>query len=371
MKEVRYAFKEGDELKIGNISFKIIKRDFDMDGNKHIKKYLCECSNCHDRSWKQEKYLKRCIGKNPNTAGLSCRKCRIKYKERDFVPMIESDPWMVELLANKNDAYYYSRGSGKKILFKCPTCGETKKLQISQVARDKKIKCQKCTDGFSYPNKFGLALLKQLPIKNLQAEFSDVWTQNKRYDFSFIYNNKHYLLEMDGDMHYNSAFYHDISKIKTNDKLKDNIASENNCILIRINCAKSEFDYIKNEVKNSQLNNLFDLNIVDWNQIKKDCLKNKIIEINNYYNNHPEMTVAEIATVFNLTYSTVLKYLKKCAEMGMNNFMTTVQKQDYNKPKILHLYQQGLSYKEISEKLNLSYVQVRSCIKKEELKNAS
>ena len=58
MKEVRYAFEIGQILSIGDIQFKIIERDFDLRENKHIKKYLCECSNCHNSSWKQEKYLK-------------------------------------------------------------------------------------------------------------------------------------------------------------------------------------------------------------------------------------------------------------------------------------------------------------------------
>lgn len=371
MNEIRYAFEIGQEISFGGIAFKILDRDFDMDGNRHVKKYLCECSNCHDQSWKQEKYLKRCIGKNPNSSGISCRKCKIKYKEKNFVSMAESDPWMIDLLANKEDSKIYSRGSGKKILFKCPTCGDLKKLQISQVARDGKIKCQKCTDGFSYPNKFGLELLEQLPVENLQVEFSCEWTQNKRYDFSFYYNKIHYLLEMDGEMHFNDSFYKDVNIIKKNDELKNKLAAENNCELIRINCIKSEFDFIKSEIQKSKLNDLFDLEKIDWNKIKKNCLKNKILEINDFYNHHKNMTVAEIAAVFNLNYATVLKYLKKCADLKLNDFMTKTEKCKYNKPKILSFYNKGYSIKEISELLDITYAQVNRCIKLENLENAS
>ena len=232
------------------------------------------------------------------------------------------------------------------------------------------MKCQKCTDGFSYPNKFGLALLKQLPVKNLQTEFSDEWTNNKRYDFSFEYGNIHYLLEMDGEMHYNMCFNQDLNEIKKNDKIKDELALVNNCKLIRINCMESDFQYIKSSILESELNNIFDLSLIDWGKIKKDCLKNKIIEINDYYNQNKNKTVAEIAAVFNLSYATVSKYLKICAEMNLNDYMTVVEKYKKNCPIVLDLYKQGYSIKKICERLNLSYIQVTSCLKKEGVKYA-
>ena len=370
MKEVRYAFEIGQILSIGDIQFKIIERDFDLRENKHIKKYLCECSNCHNSSWKQEKYLKRCIYGKPNTNGFSCRKCRVMSKEKNFVSIAESDPWAIELFSSKENAYNVSRGSGKYLLFRCPVCKEEKKIQVKQVIRDHGVKCQKCTDGFSYPNKFGLALLKQLPVKNLQTEFSDEWTNNKRYDFSFEYGNIHYLLEMDGEMHYNMCFNQDLNEIKKNDKIKDELALVNNCKLIRINCMESDFQYIKSSILESELNNIFDLSLIDWGKIKKDCLKNKIIEINDYYNQNKNKTVAEIAAVFNLSYATVSKYLKICAEMNLNDYMTVVEKHKKNCPIVLDLYKQGYSIKKICERLNLSYIQVTSCLKKEGVKYA-
>ena len=59
------------------------------------------------------------------------------------------------------------------------------------------------------------------------------------------------------------------------------MAKEHNIIVIRIDCKKSEKDYIKNNIIDSCLNDLFDLSNIDWDLCNKMGHKNLIKEVNN------------------------------------------------------------------------------------------
>ena len=70
-------------------------------------------------------------------------------------------PHVIELLANKEDAYKYTFGSHKKVLTKCPVCGATKEMVIEDFIR-RGVSCKKCGDSISYPNKFAHEFFDQL-----------------------------------------------------------------------------------------------------------------------------------------------------------------------------------------------------------------
>ena len=67
---------------------------------------------------------------------------------------------------------------------------------------------------------------------------------------------------------------------------------------------------------NSKLNNIFDLSLIDWDILSKDCLKSKVIEVCNIYNSGIKNTV-EIARILGIDNSTVSDYLKRCNETGL------------------------------------------------------
>ena len=81
-------------------------------------------------------------------------------------------------LGGYEEAKQYMANSNKKILMKCPDCGNTKMIKIYQLKQTHSISCP-CNDGFSFPEKFFLSLLNQT---NLEYEFQ------KKFDWCIFYN---------------------------------------------------------------------------------------------------------------------------------------------------------------------------------------
>lgn len=373
MNKIKYFYNVDDKIDFNTFNYLIVDRTYEIKNNRKIKKYLCRCSICKDEVWKEEKYLKRIFSAPSDKQPVSCNNCkgRMRVKKENRGCVADTHPWIMDYFLNKDDAYDVSHGSGQYKDFKCPICGDIKHLSVKQVVRDRKINCQRCDDGYSYPNKIGLLLLEQLPVEKLKVEFHDSWTDNRRYDFSFYLNNVHYLLEMDGDLHYNPGFNSDIKIIQQNDNYKNRLAEENGCILIRIDCRKSEIDYIKTNVEKSLLNNLFDLSHVNWDKIAKDCVKSKMLEVCSFYMNNKDVKLQLIANNFNISTYTVIKYLKTGREINLTDYKTHKEISDEMHPKIIKLRASGKSVNEISELLSVKPHVVYTHLKKEGVKNAA
>ena len=80
----------------------------------------------------------------------------------------------------------------------------------------KKIK----DDGFSYPNKISRQVFTKLPVQNLKFEYQDTWTDKKIYDVCFEYNNKKYIVEIDGEQHFYDSKWSTAKEEQANDKYK-------------------------------------------------------------------------------------------------------------------------------------------------------
>ena len=182
-------------------------------------------------------------------------------------------------------------------------------------------------DGFSYPNKISRLIFNQLPIENLKFEYQSEWTKTKIYDVYFEYENRKYVVEIDGQQHYRDSKWTTLKEQQANDKYKDELAIQNNIVIIRINCKESKFYYIKNSFLSSPLNKIFNLESLDWQQIRIDSLKNVIIQVCNYYNENPNKTTADIAEDLKLNRTTVLNYLQEGAECGICNYTVEKAKQ--------------------------------------------
>ena len=207
----------------------IMDRKIELDkNNKRIKMYSVKCMQCGYTRWKNEKYIVQSINGTTKLSGKGCNHCNQRKRATESNCIASTDPWMIPLLKDPSDAYRYSSRSGIKLWFVCPFCGEEKYLVCKQVCRDHKICCNKCGDGITYPNKFGYALLKQLDVDNLTAEYSDVWTLGHRYDFYFTKGNIKYLVEMDGSFHFVDAFNNTtLKKNQETDKIKTQLAVDN------------------------------------------------------------------------------------------------------------------------------------------------
>ena len=241
-------------------------------------------------------------------SGRGCPYCSNRRLLVGYNDIATTDPWMIPLLADKEDAYRYISGSKKKTLFKCPDCGTIDEKQIGSV-RDYGFACHYCSDGISYPNKFGRAMLKQLPVENVVYEYLPKWSQGKKYDNYFEYNGKQYILEMDGGFHFKDTRISPIERTKANDNLKNELAVANGMIMIRIDCNKPERGYIVEHVYDSLLSELFDLSVVDWKECEEAATTNLIKEACLYYETHKyEQTNKDIAKMFGISEATLKQY---------------------------------------------------------------
>lgn len=233
------------------------------------------------------------------------------------VATLRSD--LVKYFVNSDDAKKYSVGSHSRVRLKCLECGNEKTLEVCDLCL-RGFHCDYCSDFISLGNKIIRNLVMQLPIHEYAFEFSDIWTQNKRYDCYFCYHGEQFLIEVDGLQHIRDTNWATKKQQKANDILKSELASKNGYSLIRIKAYKSDFDYIKKNIIESDLAEIFDLGNVDWNYIRKQTITSMNVEMARYYMTHKDLFLGDIAKHFHVTYPTLKKALTKLASVGMCDY---------------------------------------------------
>ncbi len=240
-----------------------------------------------------------------------------------FNDLWSTRPDVARLLTDPEDGYKYSAGSGKKINFTCPDCDEIHLKTICDVCVYG-FSCKVCSDGISYPNKFGRALLKQLDIQNVIYEWNPDWLKPYSYDNYFIYNNIEYVLEMDGGLGHGKVKFNsrekDVDGAKR-DIYKDSLATKHNIKIIRIDCDYSKnnrFEYIKNNILKSELSSLFDLSSIDWVLCDKQAQSKLTLQAAKLYNDG--LCLQEISNILKYTKITIVKWLNQATRIGLCNY---------------------------------------------------
>lgn len=232
-------------------------------------------------------------------------------------------PHLAKYLVNKEDALKYSAHTHVKILMKCLNCGYEKNISPDVMLRVG-FGCPKCSDGISYPEKFMFNVFEQLLNKDFEAQLSKAilkWCSNYRYDFYI--SNINCIIETHGIQHYeeltgNWKFKSSLKNIQEIDKHKELLASKNGINnYIIIDCRKSELEWIKNGVINSELPNLlkFKESDVDWLKCHEAGCNSMVKEVCNLWNDGMN-NVDKIVNKLKIHRSTVWRYLKKGAKLG-------------------------------------------------------
>jgi hypothetical protein len=97
--------------------------------------------------------------------------------------------------------------------------------------------------------------------------------------------------------------------------IKNGIKEEN---YIVIDCRKSELEWIKDNdygVLNSRLNEIFDLNIIDWNKANEFALSSRVREACDLWNEKYDVT--DISKKMKLGKETIRRYLNKGVKIGL------------------------------------------------------
>ena len=368
-----YKYEIGDTYTVkgscgdGN-TYKICDRriSYNEEHKLQYKEYLCECNRCHSKYWHTEKYIIASVN-NKHLTGFGCKDCgNTSGAFRTYENTIDkTDPWAIELFKDKSEASKYTRNSHKKTWFVCPYCGNDKYMEVREMIKNHRVSCQYCGDGYSYPNKFAFALCSRLPVEDLKREYIDSWTENLRYDISFYYFGKHYLIEMDGAFHYYEKKYSkNLDVVKIRDERKDVLASNNNCILFRIDSRESTCEYLKKKILNSGIADLFDLSKIDWLEIDKECITALMVDVCLFYN-ETNKTAREIANKYSLSESTDIRYLKRGSDIGITDYRTVHEIKQENLKKVIKLKKDNpkLSHKEIAEMLGINISSVDNYLK--------
>lgn len=311
------------KISTNKIDLTIIERKINKKG---IKLYKYHCNKCRNEDWITEYHL--LSGKGCNTC------CRFNAKPKLGINTIwDTDRWMCDLGVSEEDAKKCTKGSGKKIEVVCSTCGNTKKISPSALYKSKSIGCI-CGDGFSYPEKFMYAILKQLEI-NFETQYSPSYLireengkKSKKYsDFYIKANNL--IIEMDGGIgHDNGLTYSKSSKTIEDliliDRWKDEQHLSHGVKTIRVNCFESDMEYIRKNILDSELINYFNFNNIDWLKCESFAITSNLLkDVCSYWNNKKEWeTTLHVFEAFDniKDRGTIINYLKKGNKVGLCNY---------------------------------------------------
>lgn len=255
--------------------------------------------------------------------GQGCGVCHGQQICIGYNDIATTNPEIASLFANQAETKMYTQWSGRKVNFKCPNCGHIIKKTISMVSRDGGISCPICGDGYSYPNKFIYNCLMQISnqLDYIEREYQPEWCvfeynnskKSGRYDIYFSINNKFYICEMDGGLgHGNRTLGASKEESLFIDSEKDRLAKEHGITIIRIDCdykTGDRFEFIKNNIINSQLSDILDLSKIDFNKANIEAQSSLMIRACNLWNEG--YNAGQIASKINVVQSTVTHYLTK------------------------------------------------------------
>lgn len=277
--------------------------------------------------WKCDKYEDHIWPATPSTIyrGSGCPYCSHNKILVGFNDLWTTRPDIAELLEDKDVGYTVFEFSNSKHDFRCPHCNTIIKNKSIDKVSIYGLKCPVCSDGVSYPEKFVCNMLEQLKIGYSHNIALD-WSNNKRYDFYM--EDLSLIIECHGEQHYSNKtkWKNDVNQQIDNDKYKMDLAFENGVkYYIQLDCRKSDCEYIKKSILNSELNNMFDLSVVDWEKCNLNSLNSKVVEAANLWNGGIRST-SEISKILGVHHDTVVSHLKRMAKHGLCDYDPKEQK---------------------------------------------
>lgn len=238
-----------------------------------------------------------------------CSVCANRSVVCGFNDVATVRPDLIKYFKDKNDAYTHVSGSTDIVKLVCPDCGYEKEMSVDTLSRQG-FGCTCCGDGVSYPNKFIRSLMRQLNVDDVIFEYSPKWAGRYFYDCYFKHNGVCYIVETDGLQHFEpSGFGVDLNEIQKRDEDKNILARKNGHVLIRIDAKKSTKDYLVDKIKLSKLSNLFDLDIVDWDECDKFATSNLVKSVCLFAEKTMPDNYQEICNKFSISQNTARKYL--------------------------------------------------------------
>lgn len=307
--EIGQVFK--DDKRDITIIDREIRTRYKKNGSKcNYKWYKYTCNKC---GWTEGWIVESSLLK-----GTNCSCCTNQTVVEGINDIPTTEPWMVKYFQGGYDeAKLYIKCSGQRIIPICTDCGRinNKSIRIDYIYRNHSIGCI-CGDGISKPEKFMSAVLEQLNLEFTTQlnKTTFKWCDKYKYDFYFKYNGEGYIIEVNGEQHYKETggvFIRTLREEQLNDKVKKELALRNGIReenYIVIDCRKSELEFIKQSILDSNLSKIVDLSKTDWNEAEEFALSNRVKEACNLWNSGIKST-KEISEIMKINRGTVIRYL--------------------------------------------------------------
>lgn len=305
------------------------------DGYVEIQKwYKYKCLKCgfdcgeHYKNGKYKKELWIEESQALKECGCSCCVNQSKIVVKGINDITTTAPWMVKYFQGGYDeAKLYGKSSSNKINPICPDCGRIKnqKVLICNLFKYHSIGCN-CSDNQSYISKYMFNLLEQLRNKHQINDFSTeikfdwckYYNTFKNKDsfgiYDFVIEDLKTIIETDGGFHRKDNKMNGKTKDESTwiDNMKDKLAEDNGYKVIRV----SDEGDIKENIINSELDNIFDLSKIDWDRCGEYACSNLVKDICEFWKLHNEINNENISTndlekIFKKNRNTISNYLKQ------------------------------------------------------------
>ena len=218
------------------------------------------------------------------------------------------------------DRFRKGKGDMKHYTLKCLDCNNTYDRSEGHV-RNRGVKCPICGDGISYPQKFMTSLLKQLEV-DFTTEYIINGNKDNRYDFYIPHLNL--IIEVHGLQHYNGSFKsyggRTLEEEQENDRIKMKTALELGYNYIVINAKDSSIEWLRNSIENSEMSNIFNLAITNWEQCGIFATSNFTKQVCKDFEDNDSAITNKLAIKYGVARTTIVKHLKKGAKFGWCNY---------------------------------------------------
>ena len=317
------------------------KKDFERLGNPNVElveryvkltqKIKVRCKNNPNHVWESlpSNLLK----------GRGCPFCaNKKISGENSVGVVHPD--LIKYFKNKKDSYNYTPYSSKKVELVCPNCGREKRIKIPvSHLTERGFLCDYCSDNISRPNKFLRNLLWELKenelIKDFKLEYNPGWEKKYLFDAFVVTKEEEFFVEMQGSQHYTDRENLFSKGAKERDWEKFQSAQRNNAVVIYIDCFSTEFQYMKENILNSELSQKINFEKVNWDKIEKSMANSFLKEICEFYQNNPLLNIEEISKIKKIDRNTLRGILKRGSVLGFCDYNTKEIRKINQKFKIL------------------------------------
>lgn len=212
------------------------------------------------------------------------------------------------------EEYMYSPLSNTKTKLRCPYCGTEKSMTISSLTRQG-FACPVCSVKTSIGERIVFNMLSSIGADFKKEYMFDGY--DYRYDFYLPDFNT--IIEVHGRQHYQDSGFSQYDDVHQNDICKIELADQFGISkYIVIDARKSDFDFIRKNIIESELSDIFDLSLVDWESIEQNVFHNQVVtDICKYWDKHPETSYASMEKIFGYSESMLRKYINAGYKAGL------------------------------------------------------